>query len=310
MKARFTGHDTFPLRYGWLFKAVNHLNSGGKLQTSREEETQEAIIKLGVGKNMVNAIRYWAEAAGLLSIARTKSNVNYFTSDKGNYLFDSEDGKDPYLQQMGSIWLVHFWLCFNDKELTSYRYFFNRFNGEYFEKQVLLSQMSDELTKLGISDNLINDSTILKDIDTFISSYGDKHLTKKGEEQFSSPLTELSLVRESGKNHYLSELTNRIDLPVDIFVYALLEFVQKESKVSNSYRVNFTTLQLAPMSPGRIFRLSEKGLAEKLDSAQKFTKGKISWTDSMGLRQISVNPKFLNKSQTVLDNFYQELSHD
>ncbi|MBL4772978.1 MAG: DUF4007 family protein [Alcanivoracaceae bacterium] len=51
MKAKFTGHDTFPFRYGWNYKAVNHLNFGGKLQTSNDEKTQEAIIELGVGKN-------------------------------------------------------------------------------------------------------------------------------------------------------------------------------------------------------------------------------------------------------------------
>ena len=60
MRAKFTGHDTFPLRYGWLYKAVNHLNSGGKLQTSKEDETQQAIIKLGVGKNMVAFFAEWA----------------------------------------------------------------------------------------------------------------------------------------------------------------------------------------------------------------------------------------------------------
>ena len=108
MKAKFTCHDTFPLRYGWLYKAVNHLNSGGKLQTSKDEETQEAIIKLGVGKNMVNAIRYWAESASLLKRKTEQSNTIYCSSDNGNYLFCEESGKDPYLEFSGSIWLIHF----------------------------------------------------------------------------------------------------------------------------------------------------------------------------------------------------------
>jgi hypothetical protein len=54
MKAKFTGHDTFPLRYGWLYKSVNHLKSKGKFQTSNEEFTRKAIVELGVGKNMVS----------------------------------------------------------------------------------------------------------------------------------------------------------------------------------------------------------------------------------------------------------------
>lgn len=311
MKAKFSGHDTFPLRYGWLNKAVNHLNSGGKLQTSKEEETQQAIIKLGVGKNMVNAIRYWAESAGLLDSKRTQSNIDYYTSENGNYLFNNESGKDPYLEHLGSIWLIHFWLCFNDQEMTAYRYFFNIFNGEYFEKQVLLAHMSDDLSKLTSGDSSVNDTTLQKDIDTFLNSYSKKHVNKaRDEEQFNSPLTELSLIQESGKNYYLSDLNSKSDLPVEIFIYALLKFVQRESKVSKVSKVNFKSLLLDSLSPGRIFRLSEQGLGEKLDEAQDFSKGSISWIDSMGLRQVSVEHSYLNEEHRVLDSYYKGPSND
>lgn len=310
MRAKFTGHDTFPLRYGWLYKAVNHLNSGGKLQTSKEEETQQAIIQLGVGKNMVNAIRYWAECAGLLASKRMQSNIDYFTSENGDYLFNETTGKDPYLEHLGSIWLVHFWLCFNEDEMTSYRYFFNIFNGEYFEKQVLLAHMSDDLVKLTSGDSSVNDSTIQKDIDTFLNSYSKKHITKTGdEEQFNSPLTELSLIQESGKNYYLSDLNSKPDLPIEIFIYALLKFVQKESRLSKVSKVNFKSLLLDPLSPGRIFRLSEQGLGEKLDAAQDYSYGSISWLDTSGLRQVSVDSTYLYQEQVVLDSYYEGASN-
>ena len=310
MRAKFTGHDTFPLRYGWLYKAVNHLNSGGKLQTSKEDETQQAIIKLGVGKNMVQAIRYWAESAGLLESKKIDSLTEYCTTTNGNYLFNEQAGKDPYLEHLGSIWLVHFWLCFNEDEMTSYRYFFNIFNGEYFEKQVLLAHMSDDLFKLTSGDASLNDSTIQKDIDTFLNSYTKKHITKAGdEEQFNSPLTELSLIQESGKNYYLSDLNSKSDLPIEIFIYALLKFVQKESKISKVSKVNFKSLLLAPFSPGRIFRLSELGLGEKLDAAQDYSNDSISWLDTSGLRQVSVDSSYLNQEQVVLDSYYKGASN-
>jgi hypothetical protein len=311
MKARLTGHDTFSLRYGWLFKAVNYLNSGGKLQTSKEDETQQAIIKLGVGKNMVNAIRYWSESAGLVEGKRIQSNIDYVTTKNGNYLFNEQYGKDPYLEYIGSIWLIHFWLCFNGEELTAYRYFFNIFNGEYFEKQVLLSHMSDDLAKLTTNDTSINDSTIQKDIDTFLNTYCKKQATKSNDEElFSSPLSELSLIEENGKNFYLSELKSQPNLPIEIFVYALLQFIQKESKISKVPKINFTSLLLDPLSPGRIFRLSEKGLGEKLDAAQEYSQGKITWIDSLGLRQISVENTYLNRADLVLNSYYENFYHE
>jgi len=312
MKAKFTGHDTFPLRYGWLYKAVNHLNSGGKLQTSKEEETQQAIIELGVGKNMVNAIRYWADSAGLLKYNKEQNIVNYSSSDSGNYLFNEETGKDPYLEHIGSIWLIHFWLCFNQNEMTAYRYFFNIFNGEYFEKQILLAHMSTDIKKLTSGDISLNESTIQKDIDTFLNSYSKKlkHNSKAAdEEQFNSPLSELNLIQDNGKNYYLSDLNEKEELPIEVFIYALLKFVQKESKVSKVAKVNFKSLLLDSYSPGRIFRLSEKGLGVKLDAAQVYSDNKILWIDSLGLRQITVDESYLEAEYTVLNKYYEECAN-
>ena len=145
MKAKFTGHDTFPLRYGWLYKAVNYLNCGFKLQTSNEEKTREAIVELGVGKNMVNAIRYWAESSSVVDVETKNNTVDHIISNNGKYLFgsDSEQGKDPYLEQLASIWLIHFWLNFNDGILTSYRFFFNYSNVQHFEKVKLIADCTD-----------------------------------------------------------------------------------------------------------------------------------------------------------------------
>ena len=81
MKQKFTGHDTFPLRYGWLYKAVNHLNNNNKLLASSEDDSRKTIVELGVGKNMVNAIRYWAECASVIDIDKQQ------VSKYGAYLF-------------------------------------------------------------------------------------------------------------------------------------------------------------------------------------------------------------------------------
>lgn len=321
MKAKFTGHDTFPLRYGWLFKAVNHMNSGGKLQTSKEEETQQAIIKLGVGKNMVNAIRYWADSAGLLESKKEQNSTIYSSSDNGNYLFNEETGKDPYLEHVGSIWLIHFWLCFNQNELNSYVYFFNIFNGEYFEKKVLLSHLSKdiplitnnvdrvtvEIDEENIKEKTLKLSTIETDIDVFLNTYCKKikQDSKEVEEQFTSPLSELKLIQYSDKNRYLSELNEKAELPIELFIYALLEFIKKESRISKVAKVSFDSLLLNSYSPGRIFRLSEKGLGLKLDKAQLYSDGKISWEDSLGLRQITVKEDYLEKGQEVLNSYYK-----
>ena len=60
MKAfRFTGHETFPCRYPWIPKAVTAL----KDQPDLFKDIDNAIVRLGVGKQMTRAIRFWVEAA-------------------------------------------------------------------------------------------------------------------------------------------------------------------------------------------------------------------------------------------------------
>ena len=306
MKARFSGHDTFPLRYGWLYKAVNHLNSNGKLQTSNDEKTRDAIVELGVGKNMVNAIRYWAEATALLK----SSNNQYTTSKLGNYLFNSETGRDPFLEQIGSVWLVHFWLNFNYDTLNAYRYFFNYSHVQHFEKSKFINDCHSESKTIVVND-VGNESTIKKDIDCFLHTYTKKFKSAAAkkkqlidEEHFNSPLAELNLVQDLGAGFFVSDLKERPELPIEVFIYALICFAKNETKDSNVNYVDFDSLLSKPYSPGRIFRLSESGLGQKLDEAQEYSENSISWVDSLGLRQVQISKDYLGSPELVLNEFY------
>ncbi|NRA14941.1 MAG: DUF4007 family protein [Oceanospirillaceae bacterium] len=312
MKAKFTGHDTFSLRYGWLYKAINYLNSGGKLQTSNEESTRKAIVELGVGKNMVNAIRYWGEASSVITMTNKNNVVSHSVSAQGTYLFGSRSvqGKDPYLENSASVWLLHFWLNFNYKHLTAYRYFFNFSNIQHFEKSKLVTDFTDDAQRL-VTNEIGIETTLKKDIDCFLSTYCTKFKSTTAkkkfsvdEDHFNSPLAELNLVQDNGGGYYVSNLTDRPDLPIEIFIYALVKFAQVETEDSKIFTVNFDALLSKPYSPGRIFRLSEAGLGQKLDEAQEFTQGAVSWLDSLGLRQVKLTQKTLENPDFYLDELY------
>lgn len=316
MKAKFTGHDTFPLRYGWLFKAVNYLKNNGKLQTSNEEIVRKAIVELGVGKNMVNAIRYWAESCGVVEQIPSGSSVEHKLTDLGASLFEEgvkgHPPLDPYLEYSGSIWLIHFLLNFNATELTAYRYFFNYAHVQSFEKTKLLDDFSEDVLHLTRSEHS-NAGTLKKDVDCFINTYCTKRVAKKAgaakvdEDYFTSPLAELDLLKDAGGGHYIASLQHRPSLPVPVFVYALLRFIAYENKESNATSIDFDSLLSSPLSPGRIFRLSESGLGEKLDAVEKFTKKQIRWVDSLGLRQVSVDEKVLRQPEDFIYQYYKEL---
>ena len=117
-KAAFGRHETFALRYGWITKGMQALVGSRSVF-----EAEDATVQLGVGKNMVASIRYWLQAARL--IERTQEGWDF--TEVGTYLFD-DDGEDPYLEDEGTIWLIHWLLASNPELATSWWWFFNRFH--------------------------------------------------------------------------------------------------------------------------------------------------------------------------------------
>jgi hypothetical protein len=66
---KFAGHETFSLRYGWPKKAVD-ATAADPLVFTRDE----AVIALGVGKNMVRSIRHWGLMTGILEETPEQAN--------------------------------------------------------------------------------------------------------------------------------------------------------------------------------------------------------------------------------------------
>ena len=86
MKNRYTfsGHESFPCKSLWLKKGYDFVVGGNDFNSP------DAVITLGVGKNMVASIRFWLRAFGITD--------NDALTELGSYLFDESKGKDKYLE--------------------------------------------------------------------------------------------------------------------------------------------------------------------------------------------------------------------
>ena len=60
MKIGFSGHETFVCRHFWLKKGYDFLTQGGSFTD------EDAVVSLGVGKNMVSSIRFWMRGFHIL----------------------------------------------------------------------------------------------------------------------------------------------------------------------------------------------------------------------------------------------------
>ena len=101
-RVSFSGHETFPFRYTWLKKAVDAV--GGDEYAFHADD---AMVKFGVGKNMVSSMRHWGLATGMLEegAARRGSRVKPFRATELGALLFRDEGWDPYLEDPGTLWL-------------------------------------------------------------------------------------------------------------------------------------------------------------------------------------------------------------
>src|SRR5438874_559646 len=95
-KLTFSGHETFQCRHLWLKKGYDYVFD------NRSFGSEDAVVSLGVSKNMVNSIRYWMKAFNLVD---KNEQLTAFASK-----LLAEGGWDPYLEDEGSLWLLHYHL--------------------------------------------------------------------------------------------------------------------------------------------------------------------------------------------------------
>ncbi|WP_244183085.1 DUF4007 family protein [Vibrio hangzhouensis] len=282
---KFSGHQTFPIRYGWIYKIIQEVKDGKSIAGKDEVESQ--MERMGMGKNMVLSVRHWVRALNLVTCTDKKA-LTYELTPLAHKLFVGENAYDEYLDKIGTTWLLH-WLLQSipteKAELNASRFFFNYFNGIKVSKDRLTIDIHDSLAH---HDKPLTDATLGKDIDCLLQMYAQKTLQpgKINEDSFASPFTELGLLKhEEGKN-YLAELSKRSSLPIETFAYAVIDFMQNKLKDSNVNTLSFDALLNDIGSPGKVFRLSSNGLSEKLDELELLSEGRIAWTDTQGLRQL------------------------
>ncbi|QDT42552.1 hypothetical protein Pan241w_26370 [Gimesia alba] len=279
---RFSGHETFTLRYTWLPKAVHHIKSDPEL-FSRED----AMVSLGVGKNMVRSIRHWALAFGVLEDDPNIPNNRGRTlrlSQLGEALF-GDDGIDPYLENMSTLWLLHYNLVSKPDSPTTWFYAFNLFPRMEFSSKQLL----DELQNLNneTENKKVSSSIIQRDINCFIRTYVPPKKSKNEviEDTLDCPFVELALLRETTTpNSFCFCRGTHSSLPTEILVFALLDFWDTYNPGINSLK--FEDIAYEVGSPGRVFKLSEVALSEHLHKLDTVTKGALRFDSTAGLSQV------------------------
>ena len=276
-RPRLSGHETFPLRYGWLKKAYDAVEGAACSDTKRTVFADTgAIAHFGVGKNMVGSMRHWAIAAGVVSEdARA-------TTPLGQRLFD-DSGLDPYMEDPATAWLVH-WQIAGNAANTTWFWGFSHCPTATFERDTLIRALVKFAQERGWARAAA--STIRNDVLCFVRTYVPR-LPSRGanyEDALESPLTELGLIGQMGRRDgFRFVLGRKPTLGPGVLAYAVTTFW---SGYSRAQTLSFEALAHEPGSPGRVFLLDENTLADRLMGIETATGGVYRWSETAGLKQL------------------------
>lgn len=281
---QFSGHETFPLRYGWLKKAFDRVAETEAVERNRIVcWDDDAIARFGVGKNMVASMRHWTKAARI--IEETGSN-SVQTTELGRILFGSK-GFDPYMEHPATLWLIH-WQLAARSEKTTWFWAFSHYPAITFERETLVKRLV-RIAKDRAWSRVAN-TTIKNDVACFIRTYVARQPSGKvgHDDALESPLTELGLIKAVGKKDGFRFVRGpKSTLGDGAFVYALIDFWSRYSP--NAATLSFEAIAHAPGGPGRVFLLDENDVADRLAVLDDATRGALKWSEAAGLKQVVRN---------------------
>ena len=300
MNYRFSGHETFPCRYAWLPKAYRCLNDNPRVFGNDED----AIVAMGVGKNMVRAIRFWVQTTG---VAVPLREGGYSMTEFGSSLL-KPDGLDPFLEDKRTLWLLHWKLSTQlDEPLFAWDYLLNRWRNQEISRTAVLRAFQQEAKRL---ERKLSTVTLEQHFDTFLHTYVPTR-SRKGEileDNLDCPLIELELMQKIGERDYGSGRREPIyafrrdpkpDVTPELFLYCLNEFWIRRRSVEK--KITFRDVSVGHGSPGQILKLPEWDLRERLDRLEQDSHGLYSYRESAALQEVVraddstlTNGEFLN----------------
>jgi Protein of unknown function (DUF4007) len=287
---KFSGHETFPCRYAWLPKAAEAVNENPELFG----DEADAMVRLGLGKNMVRALKFWVQVTGIAAPEGRGSRALALT-DLGRSIFIGRKGRsvlDPFLEDIKTLWLLHWQISTCSEHLLAWDFLlFERPTAEFTKSEVVstLLQKAQDVSRKATA------VTIAQHFDVFLHTYVPTS-ARKGEVQednLDSPLTELNLLGRCGERRgeggrretiYAFSGDGKPEISDQLFYYCLDAFWTRHH--SDEKTLPLRQIQIGRGGPGLAFRLPEEDVRERVRRIAKDSGGALEFQESLVLNQV------------------------
>ena len=291
MNMKFRAHDTFFIRKGWISKGMRYVDkSKGEVFISKSENPMDV---LGIGANMVKALRYWLQAIGITEEPKSGRRTQKFT-DFGKLVFEH----DKYIEEMGTLYLLHYKLASNREQATSWYFFFNEFGLSDFTKDDFAVQIGNFI-KINDKDANVAARSIDDDFSCIINTYVPSKVT--AENNIDCPLGELGLIDILKKERNNIVYKKAVPPAATFNSWVILAVIYDNAKGRKEIELN--ELLTAENNIGKTFNLDSITMLDVLHAAERTGELKIVRTAGLDVINLVHSYTF----EDCVKHYYEEM---
>lgn len=278
---KFSGHETFAIREGWLHKGL-------KLLIEEPELLYDEYVAdwLGVGKNMSHSIRHWLEVTGLAERETGKGGPLKET-ELGQLIYE----RDRYFVDIGTWWALHVNLVAPQTQVYTWKWFFNTFTHSRFEKSMCINRLMRNVENP--QSRSPSEKTIERDVGCLLQSYArDIPIENKDpEDALECPFVELGLLSYFRTSRYYQVHQGEKEIPPHLLGYALSMAFEESRTGKDTFDISVREAATHEGGPGRAFVLTSESILSLALHAEETDPNKdIQVVGLAGDRRIRIRP--------------------
>ncbi|WP_341280548.1 DUF4007 family protein [Paenibacillus sp. FSL H8-0537] len=248
---KFGHHQSFYLRVNWLSKAMKRRNEDPQFFYD-----EFGFEKIGLGKNMVKSLRYWAVATSVMAEDKNEDGKSiHQLTQFGQLLFDN----DRFIRLPLTAAVLHCLMVSNKEQATTWYWYFNEYGHRSSANDDLLAALQEWVKQHHKRE--VSANTLKRDLDCLKQMYTVQAKSEDDpEEVVASPFSGLNLLYDT-KEQFVKRSPDSQHIDLHALYFNLLYYCGK-------YDVNSVTLEeilVKPMLWGKLFHLSSNQILEALE---------------------------------------------
>lgn len=286
-------HGSFYLRSGWGTKIIQAVEADNMIFSPANE--QEAVDRIGLGRVMIKALRYWADASGLTTEEKVQGGI----AERKTDLFDLLEANDRYFQKLGSLLLLHRNIALNEENATAWYWAFNEFDKQAFTKEEFVDGLH---YFLAVNEMSIKKAAVDKEFNCFKNTYlAEKKFDIKTvmDEDTYPFFGSLHLLRINEEKKFEKTYLTKAEMPLHILIYAIAKDNPEES--GHRGQISIDKIMEEKRQVGRYFPMRYSKLIDMLLEAEN--KKFLTLNNNFGNRFIEFSDVQYDR---LLNEYYME----